>query len=612
VCLAPHSAINLATDGGPLTDSVMLNFRSSILATLTVAVACTPPSTVRPSDDSRSLLAARHVVGIANEYLAAWREAFPEFNTFAGIPGARHDRLSNNSAAAERAWEAKENHWLTEMRQIDPDLLIGRPEWVTYGLLREDLEANIGMRACNFRVWNVSPMIGLLARYAPLAGAQPVGTDDLRAQALARWHAFPRIIDTAIANLREGVRGGYTEPKVNVTRVIRSADQILAASPTASPFFAPAKADSTPAFRQAYERLVADEITPAVRRYRDYLANEYLPVARDSISITAIPNGAACNAASIRRHTTLDIPVDQIFDLGTQLVARAESTMRVITIAHYGTSDIRAAMLRVRADSSASFHSREEVVPIAEAILARVRRVVPQVFDILPKAPLVVEPFPAFQEASQPLANYLSPAEDGSRPGVFHVNMAYAMNPGEKLRMEGLAFHEGIPGHHFQLAIALERPNVHPLNRYLGNSAYKEGWAIYAETVADGLGLFSSDASRLRWLEDKVYEGVTLVMEAGMHAKGWTRQQAIDYELAHTTRTPVQAAIDVDRRIGWPGQGYSYQIGGLEIRRLRTEAERKLGPKFDVRAFHDRVLEDGTITLPMLRDKIARWLAASG
>jgi uncharacterized protein (DUF885 family) len=590
---------------------MMLNFRSALLASVTVALACTPPATVRPSGNSRSLLAAQHVTQLANEYLAAWRVAFPELTTYYGIPGARHDRLSDNSAAAERAWEAREDQWLAQLRRVDPAMLIGRPEWVTYGLLREELEANIGMRACNLRVWDVSPMTGLLAIYGPLAQQQPVGTDDLRAQALARWHAFPQFVDTEIANLHEGVRAGYTEPKVNVTRVIRSADQILAESPTTSPFYAPAKADSTPAFRQAYERLVADEITPAVRRYRDYLANEYLPVARENVSITANPNGAACNAASIRRYTTLDIPVDQIFDLGNQLVAKAESTMRVITIAHYGTNDIRAAMVRARTDPSASFHSREEVVPAAEAILARVRRAVPQVFDLLPKAPLVVEPFPAFQESGRPLADYQSPAEDGSRPGVFHVNMAYAMNPGEKLRMEGLAFHEGIPGHHFQLAIAQERPNVHPLNRYLGNSAYVEGWAIYAETVADGLGLFSSDASRLRWLEDKVYEGSTLVMEAGMHGKGWTRQQAIDYELAHTTRSATQAAIDVDRRIGWPGQGYSYQVGQLEIRRLRTEAERKLGPKFDVRAFHDRVLEDGTITLPMLRDKIARWLAAS-
>ena len=581
------------------------------LICLLAASACTPQPSITPVPDPRGTTATRQVIAIADDYFASWREFFPEVNTTSGFPGARHDRLSDNSAAGERAWQAKEDRWLAQMRAIDSAALIGRPEWVTYGLLREELEASTGMRVCNFRVWNVSPMIGMLSGYAPLAQQQPVGTEELRTQALTRWRAFPHFVDTEIANLREGVRAGYLEPKVNVTRVIASADKILSTTPTASPFYAPANADSTPAFRRAFEQLVSGEIHPAVRRYRDYLANEYLPVARENVSITANPNGTACNAASIRRYTTLNLSPDEVFDLGTRIVARAESTMRVITIARYGTDDIRAAMRRVRADPSSSFHSREEVIPATEAILARVRAAVPRVFNVIPKAQLVAEPFPAFQEASQPLANYESPAEDGSRPGIFHVNLRYAMTPGEKLRMDGLAFHEGIPGHHFQIAISMEHPHSHPLNRELGNSAFVEGWAIYAESVADELALFSSDASRLRWLEDNVYNGVSVALEAGMHAKGWTRQQAIDYELAHTTRTPEQVAIDVDRRIGWPGQGYSYQVGGLEIRRLRTEAERQLGAKFDLRAFHDQVLEGGVVTLPMLRDKIARWVASS-
>ena len=590
---------------------MMLSARWFPIACLVALSACTQQPSIAPAPDQRGAAVAKQVIAIADDYFASWREAFPEVNTSSGFPGARHDRLSDNSAAGEKSWEAKEDHWLAQMRAIDTAALIGRPEWVTYGLLREELEASTGMRVCNFRVWNVSPMIGILAGYAPLAQQQPVGTQDLRAQALARWRTFPHFVDTEIENLREGVRAGYFEPKVNVTRVIASADNILATIPTASPFYAPAKKDSTAAFRQAFEQLVGGGIHPAVRRYRDYLANEYLPAARENVSITANPNGAACNAASIRRYTTVAISPDEIFNLGTRLVARAESTMRAITVARYGTDDIRAVMRRLRADSSASFHSRDEVIPATEVILARVRRAVPRVFNVIPKAPLVAEPFPAFQEASQPLANYEAPAEDGSRPGIFHVNIRYAMTPGEKLRMEGLAFHEGIPGHHFQIAISMEHPHPHPLNRELGNSAFVEGWAIYAETVADELGMFSTDASRLRWLEDKVYDGSTLVMESGMHAKGWTRQQAIDFELAHTTRTPERAAIDVDRRIGWPGQGYSYQVGGLEIRRLRTEAERQLGPKFDLRAFHDRVLEDGVVTLPMLRDKIARWVVSS-
>jgi len=553
---------------------------------------------------------ARSVTTIADEYLAAMRETFPEVNTTNGIPGARHDRLTDNSATAERTWWAKEDQFLARLRQINPNSLIGRREWVTYGLLREELEANVGMRACNFRVWNVSPMIGLIANYIPLAQQQPVGTEDLRAQALTRWHSFPHLVDAEIANLREGLRGGYTEPKINVQRVIESADRLLAATGKSSPLYAPARQDSTPAFARAYEQLVTTELAPAIKRYRDYLSSEYLPAARENVSITANTNGAACNAASIRRYTTLDISADSIYNLGLQLVAHAESTMRTITVARYGTSDVRAAMRQARMDPWATLRTRESVVPVVDSILDRVRAQVPRMFGILPKAKLVVEPFPAFQEPSQPLANYEQPAEDGSRPGVYHVNLRYATTAGERLRMEGLTFHEGIPGHHFQLAIAQEIPNVHPLNRYLGNSAFIEGWAIYAEIVADNLGLFSNDLSRLRWLEDKVYEGATLVMEAGMHAKGWTRQQAIDYELAHTTRTPEQAAIDVDRRIGWPGQGYSYQVGQLEIRRLRAIAERELGPRFDVKKFHDRVLENGNVTLPMLRDVITRWIAA--
>ena len=588
----------------------MIRIRHCLLLSLLGAAACAPTVANAPAPRSANASdQARYLSAIADEYLAAMRETFPEVNTTQGIPGARHDRLTDNSAAAEKKWEAKEDAFLARLRQIDPSTLIGRSEWVTYGLLREELESSIGMRACNFRVWNVSPMIGLISTYVPLAQQQPVGTADLRAQALTRWHAFPHLVDVEIENLREGVRTGYTEPKINVQRVIESADRLLAAAGKSSPLYAPARGDTTPDFARSYERLVTQELAPAMKQYRDYLSSEYLPRARENVSITANPNGAACNAASIRRYTTLNLSANEIYDLGQQLVARAESTMRVITIARFGTSDVRAAMRQARQDTSASFHSREDVVPAVEKILDRVRAQVPRMFGILPRANLVVEPFPSFQEPSQPLANYQSPAEDGSRPGVYHVNLRYATTAGERLRMDGLTFHEGIPGHHFQLAIAQEITGVHPLNRYLGNSAFIEGWAIYAEIVADDLGLFSSDLSRLRWLEDKVYEGATLVMEAGMHAKGWTRQQAIDYELAHTTRTPEQAAIDVDRRIGWPGQGYSYQVGQLEIRRLRTEAERALGPKFDVRAFHDRVLENGTVTLPMLRDVITRWIA---
>ena len=552
---------------------------------------------------------AQRVTTIADAYLKGWLAAFPEQSTVLGITGARHDRLDDRSATAERSWRAQEDQWLDAVRALDPAPLRGRSEWVTYGVLREQLEASTGMRVCRDRVWTIHPRTGVLARYTTLAQQQPVGTDDLRTQALARWRSFPGLIDTEIANLREGVASGHTAPSVNVRRIIESADRLLAAEPSVSPFFSPAARDSTPAFRREFARLVAQEIGPAVRRYRDYLATEYLPRAREAIAITANLDGAACYRAAIRRYTTLDMPAEEVHRAGLALVAPAESTMRAISVARYGTPDLREAMRRARADSAATFPSRQAVIPALDSILTRATAAMPQQFGILPKAALVVEAYPAFQEPSVPIGAYLSPTVDGSRPGVFRVNLRLATAPGGRLRMEGLAFHEGSPGHHFQISIAQERTSVHPLSRYLRNSAFVEGWGIYAEQVADKLALFSSDAQRLQWLEDRVYGGVMLVVETGMHAKGWTRQQAVDFELAHTSRSPEQAAIDVDRRIGWPGQGLSYEIGALEIRRLREQAERTLGPRFDVRAFHDRVLEDGVVTLPMLREKVTRWLA---
>lgn len=561
---------------------------------------------------SRGDGAVERVNAVADEYLKEWFAAFPELPTFFGIPGARHDRLQDRSAAAERGWQRREDGWLAQLRAIDTSALENRPEWVTYGLLREELEASTGERVCQDRMWTVHPLAGWQSLYAAVAELQPVGTADLRQQALARWSGLPKLVDTEIANLREGMRAGYSEPKVNVQRVISGMEKILATPDTASPFFSPATRDTTRAFRVAFQRLVSTGITPALRRYRDYLANEYLPAAREAISITANPNGAACYRAAIRRATTLDLSGDEIHERGLREVAAAESTIRVVAERAYHTSDTRALLQRLRADTAYSIGSREYVIPVVDSILGRAWDSVPHWFGLQPRARVSVQPFPEFEESAVPLGQYIAAAVDGSRPGIYRVNLYLATKPGARLALDNLTFHEAVPGHHFQIAIALERQGVHPLTRYLGNSAFVEGWGIYSESLAHEMGLYGSDASWLRDLEDHVYVSATLVMETGMHVKGWSRQQAIDYELAHTTRSAEQAAIDVDRRIGLLGQGLSYMVGYLEIARLRNEAERALGSRFDIKTFHDRVLENGSITLAMLRQNIYRWLGTSG
>ncbi|HET7599419.1 MAG TPA: DUF885 domain-containing protein [Gemmatimonadales bacterium] len=555
---------------------------------------------------------AARVRAIADEYLAARLQAFPELGTQFGIPGARHDRLRDVSAAGERAWQAHEDRFRAELREVDPAKLRDTPEWVLDGLLREELEASARLRVCRNRLWTVHPLTGWQATYAALASVQPVGTEELRRETLARWRALPALIDGEIANLREGVRLGYTAPKVNVERVLAGMDRLVEMPAADLPFAGPANRDSTPAFRAELLEVITSGIAPAMRRYRDYLRDEYLGVAREAIAVTANPNGTECYRAAIRRYTTLDLSGDEIHEMGLRQVRAAESAMVALARRSYGTDDPRALMRKLEQDPKETFAARSEVIPAIDTVLERAWRAVPKAFGIIPRSRVAVEPFPQFQEPSVPLGQYLRAALDGSRPGIYRVNLYLATKPGARLDIARLTFHEGVPGHHFQLAIAQERSGVHPLTRYLSNSAFAEGWGIYAERVADELGLYSSDAERLNDLEGLVYGYSTLVMETGMHVKGWSRQQAIDFELAHTTRTPEQAALDVDRRIGWPGQGLSYMLGFLEIQRLRGEAEQALGSRFDLREFHDRVLEDGVLTLPMLGQKVERWIAQRG
>jgi uncharacterized protein (DUF885 family) len=550
----------------------------------------------------------RELSALADEYLQARLETFPEFATQLGLPGARHDRLRDASAAAERAWWKREDAWLARLRRFDAAVFEGRPGWVTYGILREELESGHRLRACRNRLWTVHPLISWQAFYAGLAQQQPVGTPELRAQALTRWRDLPRLVDTEISNLREGVRLGFTAPEVNVRRVLSGLGKLLEGEPPTSPFYSPAARDSTPAFQAELGRLVGGPIRAAVARYRDYLATEYLPKAREEIAITANPGGAECYRAAVRRYTTLDIEPEELHRIGLREVAAAESAAAELSRRSFGSPDYRSLLARLQQEPAYTIASRAAVIPLIDSIIARARAKAPQAFGLSPGSEVVVEPFPAFQEQSVPLGQYLRAALDGSRPGIYRINLYLATKPGGRLELDRLTFHEAVPGHHFQVAIAQERTGVHPVARYLFSSAFGEGWGIYAERVADELELYESDAHRLKDLEGMIYGFSTIVMETGIHAKGWTRQQAIDYETAHTSRSAEQAALDVDRRIGWPGQGLSYMVGYLEIARLRALAQQRLGERFDPRSFHDRVLENGSITLGMLRQRIERWL----
>lgn len=546
---------------------------------------------------------------LADAYLEGFFGRYPEVLTYYGVPGRRHDRLTDNSLDALNAWQAREDLWLKEANAIDPATIGSSQLRATHAIVKEAVESSIATRVCRGELWSVSQFVnGWQAAYGYLVTIQPVGTDRARQDALARWRALPKYIDTESANLRDGLKQGYSAPKGIVGIVIDQMDTLIATPLKESPFDSPSLRDKTPEFQKAFDALVRDQITPAFRRYRDFLQNEYLPAARETIAVAANPDGAACYDASVRSHSSLRLSARDVHDIGLQEIDKLTSEMKTIAERSFQTSDVPALLQRLRTDKQYLFKNREELIAYSQAALARAKAAMGGWFGLLPRAEVVIEPYPKFREKNAP-NEYNAPAEDGSRPAVFLIS-AYEAEKKSRGEAESTAFHETMPGHHHQIAVALERKEIHPIGRYLGNSGYIEGWALYAERLAEEMKLYSSDVDRMGMLSNQALRAARLVVDSGLHTMGWTRQQAIDYMLAHTTESVGSATSEVDRYIIYQGQATAYMLGNLEIRRAREDAQRTLGTRFDIKAFHDRVLEDGAVPVTFLRDKIEKWSEA--
>jgi uncharacterized protein (DUF885 family) len=286
---------------------------------------------------------------------------------------------------------------------------------------------------------------------------------------------------------------------------------------------------------------------------------------------------------------------------------RVMQEMSEIGARSFGEADPQRLLAMVKSDPKYLFSSRQEMVDYARAALVRAHAVLPQWFGRVPQAEVVVEPYPAFQEKTAPLGEAQAAAADGSSPGKYLIN-TYQAEQQSKAGLEATAFHEAYPGHHTQFTIAQERTDLHAISRYFFLSGYGEGWALYTERLADEMGLYSSDLDRLGMLSNEAWRAARMVVDSGIHGLGWSRQQALDYMDAHNTNSHELNAAEVDRYIAVPGQATSYMLGALEIRRLREHAEAALGDRFDIRAFHDLVLEDGAIPLDQLGSKVERWV----
>ena len=453
--------------------------------------------------------------------------------------------------------------------------------------------------------------------FASGQGAAPFKTVQDYDNNLKRHKEFIILMDRSIDRFRQGMATGVFETKMTITNVVDQLNTQLAQKTEESPYYGPVLkfpegfSDADKArLTSEYRDMVENGLYPANARLRDFLRDSYLPLAREQVGLSAMKGGAGLYQYLIEQTTTLPLKADDIHNLGLSEVARITSGMEAIRkeVGFKGT--LPEFFEHLRSDPKFKPASREALTQGYYDIGKKVDATISAQFKYLPKAPLEIKPYEEFREKYEAGGSYQEGTPDGSRPGTFYFN-AYDLPSRTTPGMTTLYLHEGAPGHHFQISIAQENEKLPAFMRFGGNTAYVEGWALYAETLGYDMGLFKDPYQRFGTLSDEMLRAMRLVVDTGLHSKGWTREQAIDYMLANSDMGKTDATAEVERYIAIPTQALAYKIGALTIMRLRDKAKTQLGKKFDVREFHNQVLNTGALPLTVLEKKIDDWISAS-
>jgi len=432
---------------------------------------------------------------------------------------------------------------------------------------------------------------------------------------LKRMDDFVGIMDRAIQRMREGMAVGHVQPQVVVDNVIGQLDTIIKQGVETSPYYMPIKnmpadfsASDKARLTQAYSQKIGKDVIPVYQRMKSFMETEYKPKARRVPGLIGMKDGPLLYAALVEQHTTTTMTPKEIHEIGLSEVARITREMEAIRkeVGFKGT--LKQFFEHLRTDPKFKFKSKEDLIASYNAIRARVDAGMPKLFSRMAKTPFEIRPIPDFIEKNSAGAYYMSGSADGSRPGVFYVN-TYDLPSRTTPGMESLFLHEAIPGHHYQISLAQETSSIPNFLRFGGNNAYVEGWGLYAETLGRDLGLLTDPYQRFGKLDAEMMRAMRLVVDTGLHAKGWSRDEAIKYMMDNSAMSRTDATAEVERYIAIPGQALAYKVGQLTLSRLRAEAEQQLGAKFNVRAFHDQVLDNGALPLKVLEAKIRSWIA---
>lgn len=490
-------------------------------------------------------------------------------------------------------------------------------ERVTRSALHEALASDLDAVDAGLDEWTVDPLEGVPVGLLNVPDYQRLETPEDGRRMVARWQAMAVYADAHLAGLRRSLAGGRVACRAPVERNVDILDELLARRTADWPLLRPlGEVDNAEGwttadrerFRSALIEAVELGVRPAFTRLRAGLADEMLPAARtvDRPGIGHLDGGAEAYRRLIRVHTSLDLEPEAVHATGLAEIERIDAELEELAGRTIGASSRREAIERLRADPALHFATADEVHAKAVDSLARAAAAIPSWFGRLPQAPCRVVRMAPHEEEHSTIAYYREPAIDGSRPGQYYVNTSH---PETRPRYEAevLAYHESIPGHHLQLAIAQELPGLPAFRRHLGPTAFIEGWGLYTERLADEMGLYTGDLDRIGVLSFDGWRAARLVVDTGMHALGWSRDRAITFMLEHTALAPNNIENEVDRYIVWPGQALAYKTGQLELLRLRAEAREALAAAFDIRTFHDAVLENGALPLSSLGQLVRAW-----
>ncbi|MES2684808.1 MAG: DUF885 domain-containing protein [Pseudomonadota bacterium] len=586
-------------------------------ALLLAACASTPPA-VTPQPATAAATSPAAMQQLFADYWEAYLALNPLSATFIG-DSRYNDQLPNYLTAAERAKQtAFARQWQARLASIDTAPL-SEQDRISTQILRRELEMQLAADRFPAHLQPINQFYSLpnqLAQLGSGTSAQPFKTVADYDNWAKRAALIPPLFEQAIANMREGVAAGVVQPRVLMEKVLPQMDALIVADPTKTLFYKPISnlpaafsAADKARLTEQYTALIRDTLLPSYRQLRAYIHDEYLPKTRATVGLYALPDGAAWYAYQARNATTTELSPAQIHQIGLDEVARIHGEMRKIMAGLKFKGELKDFFRFLDSDKRFQFKDEPAMLAFFETLRARLEPGAARLFSLQPKAGFEIRPVESFRNKSAAGGSYQGPSEDGKRPGVFYVN-TYDLPSRKTWDAEDLYLHEAVPGHHFQIALQQELGDLPKFRRFGGETAYQEGWGLYAESLGKELGVYQDPYDYFGYFQNELWRAIRLVVDTGLHDKGWSRQQVIDYMLANSAQSETQAISEAERYMAIPGQALAYKIGELKIKALRARAEKELGPKFDIREFHREVLKDGAVPLNVLETKIDRWLAA--